>query len=128
MVMKMKSEMKFYAVFAGILTAGLLVFADSAFAEKSADNYNLYCVQCHGTKGTGRGVNAPALAVQPRNHTSAKDMGALTDDSVFKAIKFGGVSVGKSTQMPPWGKVLTDAEIKDMVKRLRGMCKCEGKK
>lgn len=109
--------------------AGFMAVADSAAAkEKAADNYKLYCVQCHGAKGTGRGINAPALSVQPRNHTSATDMGALSDDNVSKAIKEGGVAVGKSTQMPPFGGILADDEIKEMVAHLRGMCKCEGKK
>jgi len=36
--------------------------------------------------------------------------------------------VGKSTQMPSFKKILTEAEIQDMVKHLRGMCKCEGPK
>jgi len=102
--------------------------ASPAFAESADDNYKLYCVQCHGTKGVGKGINAPYLAVQPRNHTSAKDMGELTDANVFKAIKEGGISVGKSSQMPPFGAIFTDDEINDLVKKLRGMCKCEGKK
>ncbi|MDH5508768.1 MAG: cytochrome c [Nitrospinota bacterium] len=116
-------------LFFAILAVGFLGQADVAVAkEKAADNYSLYCVQCHGSKGTGRGINAPALSVQPRNHTSAKDMSSLTDESVFKSIKEGGVAVGKSTQMPPWGGILTDEEVTDLVKHLRGMCKCEGKK
>ncbi|MDH5639378.1 MAG: cytochrome c [Nitrospinota bacterium] len=116
-------------LFFAMLAAGFLGQADVAAAkEKAADNYKLFCVQCHGTKGTGRGINAPALSVQPRNHTSAKDMGSLTDESVAKAIKEGGIAVAKSTQMPPFGGVLTDEEIADLVKHLRGMCKCEGKK
>jgi len=99
-----------------------------AAAEKAADIYKLYCVQCHGTAGVGKGINAPFLAVQPRNHTSAKDMGELSDVNVAKAIKEGGVAVGKSTQMPPFGGLLTDAEISSLVKHLRSMCKCVGKK
>lgn len=95
-------------------------------AEKAADNYKLHCVQCHGSAGTGKGINAPFLAVQPRNHTSDKDMSSLTDSNVFKAIKEGGIAVGKSTQMPPFGGLLTDAEINDLVKHLRAMCKCKG--
>ena len=115
--------------FSAAVAIGFMAQADMAYAkEKAQDNYNLFCVQCHGSKGTGRGINAPALAVQPRNHTSAKDMGSLTDDSVFKAIKEGGVAVGKSTQMPPFGAALSDEEITDLVQHLRGMCKCEGKK
>ena len=104
----------------------LAVLVQPAYAEKASDNYKLFCVQCHGTAGVGKGINSPYLAVQPRNHTSAKDMEALSDDNVFKAIKLGGVAVGKSTQMPPFGGILTEAEIKDLVKHLRGMCKCEG--
>jgi cytochrome c oxidase cbb3-type subunit 3 len=108
-----------------LLMAGSVV---PAAAEKAADIYKLFCVQCHGTAGVGKGINAPFLAVQPRNHTSAKDMGALSDDNVFKAIKLGGVAVGKSTQMPPFGALLSDSEISDLVKHLRSMCKCVGKK
>ncbi len=119
-----------------ILTAVLLAsplimvsFGLAAARESAADNYKLFCVQCHGTQGTGKGINAPFLSVQPRNHTSAKDMSELRDvEDVFKAIKAGGVSVGKSTQMPSWGSILSNDEINDLVKHLRMMCKCEGKK
>lgn len=102
--------------------------AKPAAAESAKDNYRLYCVQCHGTKGTGKGINAPALAVAPRNHASAKDMGSLKDETIFKAIKDGGVAVGKSTQMPAFSSNMTDAEIHELVKYLRTMCKCEGPK
>lgn len=107
-----------------IAIALVMVSTTPVAAETAADNYKLYCVQCHGTAGTGKGINAPFLAVAPRNHTSAKDMGALSDANVAKAIKEGGISVGKSNQMPPWGAVLSDADIADLVKHLRGMCKC----
>jgi len=107
----------------------LMGFSTTASAEKPADNYKLYCWQCHGTKGVGKGMNAPHLSVQPRNHTSAKDMGALTKEGVFKAIKFGGVSVAKSTQMPPFAAIMTDDEIKALVDYLYAeKCKCEAKK
>jgi mono/diheme cytochrome c family protein len=115
-------------LFALVALMFLCFSASPASAESAKDNYNLYCVQCHGSAGTGKGINAPVLAVAPRNHTSAKDMSALTDAGVALAIAEGGVAVGKSTQMPPWGGVLSKAEIDDMVKHLRGMCKCEGKK
>lgn len=119
--------MKITSLFA-LFAAAIIVMAPAAQAEKAEDNYKLYCVQCHGSAGTGKGINAPSLSVQPRNHTSAKDMGELTDDNVAKAIKEGGVAVGKSTSMPPFGAILSDAEVKEMVQHLRKMCKCEGKK
>jgi len=113
----------------GLLFGAVLLVGTSAIAEaqeKAVDNYKLMCVQCHGLAGTGKGINAPALAVQPRNHTSAKDMSTLSDDNVFKAIKEGGIAVGKSNQMPAFGALMSDAEVKDLVKHLRGMCKCKG--
>ncbi|VAX24178.1 hypothetical protein MNBD_NITROSPINAE01-1388 [hydrothermal vent metagenome] len=106
----------------------LPLFSTSASAESAKDNYGLYCVQCHGLAGTGGGINAPHLGVAPRNHTSAKDMGELSDANVATAIRDGGLSVGKSSQMPSFKTVLTDAEIADIVKLLREKCKCEGKK
>ncbi|MBI5637502.1 MAG: cytochrome c [Nitrospinae bacterium] len=98
----------------------------SASAETAADNYNLYCVQCHGTAGTGKGINSPYLAVAPRNHSDPKAMGELSDANVALAIKEGGSAVGKSTQMPSFKHNLTDAEIKDIVALLRTKCKCTG--
>lgn len=127
----MKKTNKAIKILTAVLMAAPLIMISSGFAvtkETAEDNYKLFCVQCHGTQGTGLGINAPALSVQPRNHTSAKAMSELTDTDVFKAIKAGGVSVGKSTQMPSWGAILSDDEINDLVKHLRLMCKCEGKK
>ena len=122
---KMDISKKFAVGFL-FVAALFIVTTTPAKAEKASDVYALYCVQCHGTAGVGKGINAPFLAVQPRNHASAKDMGSLTDSNVFKAIKEGGIAVGKSTQMPPFGGLLTDAEINDLVKHLRAMCKCKG--
>ena len=115
----------------------LVVSGTSAHAASAKENYKWYCIQCHGDKGTGEGINAkpskfgfsdrPDLSVSPRNHTSAADMNKLTDEDIRSAIKDGGVSVSKSTLMPPFGKTLTKAEIGELVKYLRGLCKCKGK-
>lgn len=112
-----------YAV-AAFLILGAWLIATPAQAETAADNYKLFCAQCHGTQMSGGGINAASLSVQPRNHTSAKDMGTLSDDNIALAIKKGGAAVSKSTFMPPFGGLLTDAEITDLVKYLRDACKC----
>ena len=106
-----------------VMFLGLMI-TPLAVAEKAEDNYKLYCFQCHGSKGSGGGINAAALSTAPRDHTSATEMKKLTDENIFTAIKEGGAAVSKSTFMPPWKSILTDDEIKDMVKYLHGLCKC----
>jgi len=55
-----------------IMFLGLMI-TPLAIAEKAEDNYKLYCFQCHGSKGSGGGINAAALSTAPRDHTSATD-------------------------------------------------------
>lgn len=93
--------------------------------ETPADNYKAYCVQCHGSEGTGKGVNTRDMSVVPRDHTDTKSMSGRSDETLFKAIKEGGPSIDKSVLMPPWGSTLSDEEIKDLVQYLRMLCKCK---
>lgn len=86
--------------------------------------YETYCTQCHGLSGDGKGINAPHLAVQPRNHTDRGEMSARTDDDLFKAIKEGGQAVNKSILMPNWDGNIDDDGIHDLVAYLRHLC-CE---
>lgn len=84
--------------------------------------YRVYCTQCHGQEGNGRGVNAPAMSVLPRDHTDRGEMSARTDEDLFKAIHSGGKAVNKSILMPNWDGNLNDAEINDLVAYLRELC------
>jgi mono/diheme cytochrome c family protein len=111
----------------GIILATLAFSAvepASAADTKIERVYGTYCVQCHGLRRNGTGVNLPALSVKPRDHTDAKGMGSLPDDEIFKAIKTGGLSVNKSVLMPSWGGTLNDKQITEMVHYLRTVCKC----
>lgn len=119
----------FVAIFGCVIVATVLGAADGRSAPVE-ENYRLYCVQCHGTAGTGQGINQTAggLAVSPRDHTSATEMSKLTDDETRLAITKGGDAVQKSELMPPWGNVLTAAEIDDLVAYLRKLCKCTAAK
>jgi cytochrome c oxidase cbb3-type subunit III len=106
-----------------VCTAGV---ARAAGAEPAADLYRTYCVQCHGLKGKGNGVNVRDMSVQPRDHTDPQGMGGLSDEVIFKAIKEGGPAVTKSVLMPPWGGVLSDEQIRSLVPYLRTLCGCKG--
>ena len=100
----------------------------TAQAATAIENYDQYCIQCHGAEGKGDGVNATdEMPVSPRNHTDPKEMGKLTSEDVYFAIKDGGKSVGKSSLMPRWGGTLDDDEIKALVEHLSTLCNCKYK-
>ena len=122
-VREMRKGFMFVAVFS-IITVWFALQANS-FGATAVDNYKWYCSQCHGLNGKGDGVNATKdQPVSPRDHTDTKSMGKLTDADIENVIRDGGNATGKSTMMPPWGKSLTDGEIKELVKYLRQLCKC----
>jgi cytochrome c oxidase cbb3-type subunit III len=111
-----------------LLGLGLLLHPAPGRADPPIEQvYGTYCVQCHGLKRNGTGVNLPALSVRPRDHTDAKGMGDTPDAELFKAIKEGGLAVNKSGLMPAWGGVLTDSQITEMVQYLRDVCHCGAK-
>jgi len=94
---------------------------------KAVKLYNAYCVQCHGVNRDGNGVNARDMAVKPRDHTDSKGMGDTPDDVLFKAIKGGGLAVGKSVLMPKWESVMSDEEVTELVAYLRFVSKTTAK-
>jgi cytochrome c oxidase cbb3-type subunit 3 len=89
--------------------------------------YNTYCVQCHGINRDGNGINSASMAVKPRDHTDTKAMGDTPDETLYKAIKGGGLAVSKSILMPKWEGVLNDDEIKELVTYLRFVSKTSEK-
>jgi mono/diheme cytochrome c family protein len=115
---------RFLALVAGIGAAVAFSAPADAASDHVVNVYNTYCVQCHGVKRNGTGINVPALSVKPRDHTDAKGMADLPDTEIFTAIKEGGLAVNKSALMPAWGSVLTDEEVTGLVHYLREVCKC----
>jgi mono/diheme cytochrome c family protein len=84
--------------------------------------YGMYCATCHGQGGKGDGPAAPA-SPKPADHTDPGRMGDLTDQDIYKVIKCGGASVGKSPLMTPWGPVLNDQQIRDTLAFVRSLSK-----
>lgn len=110
-----------------MMLGGINSFAagDSA---KGKESYNQICAMCHGETGKGDGVAAASLDPKPRDLSSGEYVSTLTDEYIFKVIKEGGESVGKSNLMPAWGAVLSDDKIWDVVAYLRfDICKCQHK-
>lgn len=91
---------------------------DAAEGEKL---YATYCASCHGPRGGGDGPAAAALDPKPAKHHDGTYMNALSNEHLFKVVKEGGASVGKSPLMAPWGGTLSDAQIWDVVAFMRSL-------
>ncbi|MBI3781034.1 MAG: cytochrome c [candidate division NC10 bacterium] len=98
---------------------------NSALGLSARENFQRYCVQCHGPEGRGDGVNATKdLGATPKDLTNAEGLGRLTDDRVGEIIAKGGARNELSPLMPPWGNTLTGEEIRGLVRLIRDLCKC----
>ena len=107
-----------------VLPLAILASGTVYAKERAEDNYRTYCTQCHGSQGDGKGINIRDMSVQPRDHTDSKAMATRSDQDLAKVIKEGGLAINKSVLMPPWGGVLSDEEVADLVQYLRKLCKC----
>jgi mono/diheme cytochrome c family protein len=95
---------------------------------RGAAQYKLLCATCHGEDGCTPGPGAAGLPVQPAHHCDGNYMNPLSDEHLFKVIKEGGASVGKSPLMAPWGGALTDDQIRDVIAFVRSLAKPPYKK
>jgi mono/diheme cytochrome c family protein len=94
--------------------------ADMAAAEQ---NYDRFCVTCHGPGGKGDGPAAGTLATHPADFSDCAMMGEMSDDTMFNVIKNGGAAAGRSKDMPAWSSGFEDGEIHDLVAFLMTFCK-----
>ena len=94
----------------------LIVGAVSVRAADAKENWEKSCKVCHGLDGKGKTKMGEKLAV--KDYTDAKVQGDLKDDAMTKAIK-EGVKDGEKTKMKGFGDVLSDDEIKALVKYVR---------
>jgi mono/diheme cytochrome c family protein len=92
-------------------------------AKRGAALYATYCASCHGPQGNADGPAGAALNPRPARHSDGAYMNALSNEHLFKVVKEGGQTVGKSPLMAPWGGTLTDAQIWDVVAFVRSLAK-----
>ena len=95
--------------------------AVEADVEAGKADYQIFCASCHGPGGAGDGPVAQALTPKPARHNDGAYMNPLTDDYLFKVIKFGGASVGKSAMMAPLGGSLSDQQIRNVIAFMRSL-------
>jgi mono/diheme cytochrome c family protein len=78
-----------------------------------------YCQTCHGETGAGDGFNAFNLDPHPRDLSDPEFQKKKSDAELADAIQRGGVGVGLSALMPPWGHTLSARQIDEVVLYLR---------
>ena len=101
-------------------TLGTAGATDLAAAKQ---NYDTFCVKCHGANGKGDGPAAATLATKPRDYTDCARMAKESDDKLFNVIKNGGKANGLSGDMQAWSSGFDDDEIHDLVAYVRTFCK-----
>jgi mono/diheme cytochrome c family protein len=78
---------------------------------RGAAVFSKYCSLCHGPGGAGDGRAASVQKVPPANLT----VSTRTRSYKLQIVRDGGAAMGRSSSMPAWREVLTDAEIADVV-------------
>ena len=76
--------------------------------------YKAKCVSCHGADGVGA---TPAGKATKARDFCSDEVKKETDEEWTTAIVKG------KNKMPAYDKKLTDAEVKDVVAYIRGLCK-----
>jgi len=94
----------------------LIAGAVSVRAADAKENWEKSCKVCHGLDGKGKTKMGEKYGI--KDYTEAKVQAALKDDAMTKAIK-EGVKDGEKTKMKGFGEVLSDDEIKALVKYAR---------
>ena len=74
------------------------------------DFYMGNCFTCHGVNGDGQGPRAYFIRPKPANFFDEKYQQGFNREAIFTAIRDGKLG----TEMPAWGKVLSDQQIADI--------------
>jgi mono/diheme cytochrome c family protein len=94
----------------------------AVFAAPSAkENFEIHCTDCHGADGksqTRLGKRAGA-----KDLTDKANQAKLTDEDIFKTIKFGRKDSKGREKMDAFGGDLTDPEITALVAFVRSLAK-----
>jgi caa(3)-type oxidase subunit IV len=77
-------------------------------------SFGMICATCHGAGGLGDGVAGAALDPSPANFTDPVFWETRDRERVLIAIRDGGVAVGASALMAPWGALYDEEQLGQM--------------
>jgi len=102
-----------------LIASSMAMFVAGAVSLHAADakeNWDKNCTKCHGADGKGKTKMGEKMGA--KDYTDAKVQEGLKDDAMTKAIK-EGIKDGETTKMKAFGDVLSDDEIKALIKHIR---------
>ena len=79
------------------------------------------CVWCHADSTPAGPSNRNNLNPAPALMNDGNALNILTDEYMQNIIALGGSAVGKSAMMPPWGRTLTQEEIRAIIAYARAI-------
>lgn len=92
-----------------VLAAGAVALAVSSPAKveafggvhtEAASIISDRCTVCHGDNGDGNGPSADSMNPRPRDFHDPKWQKSVSDQTIAKAVMYGGSAVGVSAAMP----------------------------
>lgn len=91
---------------------------DTEALSRGTEAYNALCIQCHGEKGRGDGMEAKGFNPPPGDLSRA-GMAERSDGYLYWRITDGGAFEPFNSLMPAWGTLLSETEIWELVSFLR---------
>jgi len=109
----------------GVFTGGLAWLLETprppAGASRAERLYLGLCATCHGPDGRGS-WRAALFLIRPGDLTDGTTLGQHSDQYLFDIIKHGGAPIGRPG-MPAFGSTLSDADIEELVRYVRGLAR-----
>jgi mono/diheme cytochrome c family protein len=99
----------------GVLIVMMSLLSSAVNAQSSGEAiYKAKCASCHGPDGTGA---TPAGKATKSRDFCSEEVKEETD------AEWTAIIVKGKSKMPAYDKKISDAEIKDVVAYIRGLCK-----
>lgn len=93
--------------------------AENSKAFQGRKLFVTYCYLCHGMSGKGDGPVAGKLKVPPADLTDASRLEKRNDAELFGIIGGGGKHSLVTNEMPKWGKIIPEPQIRALVAYVR---------
>lgn len=82
----------------------------------------LYCSRCHDPESTPERVsNHDNLTAQAHAFTDGAYLNKMSDADLIAIIQHGGPALGKSAEMPPYGRTLNKSDIQALAAYIRAV-------